>query len=220
MDLGLGQILRALRFAAAGRATVEKGRFGLLVDADYVSLAGEVATLVGERKRLELGARVGQIQGLYDFAFRYRFGERESAIGEPGDFNVIPYAGLRVIRERLTIDTSLRGPVFGTLLNRSLETTSTRGQALVGTQANVFLTPRLRAFGRADLGGFGITGRDDLSGNAQLGLGYAVGNSTSLNLSWRYRFISISNSNDPKNALTSYQTVSYTHLTLPTILRV
>ena len=90
-------------------------------------------------------------------------------------------------------------------LNRSLETTATRGQALVGTHANVFLTPRLRAFGRADLGGFGITGRDDLSGNAQLGLGYAVGNSTSLNLSWRYRFISISNSNDPKTGYTSYQ---------------
>ena len=205
VDLSLADILSALRFAAAGRATLENNRIGLIFDADYVSLAGESASLVGPQLKQEFNAKVGQIQAIYDIAFRYRFGERESAIGDPGDFSVIPFAGLRVIRESLSIDTSLSGPVFGTLLSRSRTTTALRGQTLVGTHANVFLSPRLRAFARADLAGFGITGRDDLSGNARLGLGYAVGNSTSLNLSWRYRFITISNSNDPKNALTSYQ---------------
>jgi hypothetical protein len=76
---------------------------------------------------------------------------------------------------------------------------------LLGTQATVFLSPRLRAFGRADIGGFGLGGAQDLSGNAQLGLGYAVGNSTDLNLSWRYMGIAYDNGASRPNGFASYQ---------------
>jgi hypothetical protein len=64
---------------------------------------------------------------------------------------------------------------------------------------------RLQLFARADIGGFGLSGSDDLSGNAQLGLAYAVGNSTQLRLSWRYFGINYNNGGSPDNGFSSYQ---------------
>jgi opacity protein-like surface antigen len=64
----------------------------------------------------------------------------------------------------------------------------------------VFLSPRLRLFARADLGGFGVNNSNDYSWNAQAGLGYAIGNSTQLNLSWRYLHLGGSNDQNPENA--------------------
>ena len=78
-------------------------------------------------------------------------------------------------------------------------------QPLIGTQASVFLSPRLRAFARADIAGFDLAGQRDLSGNAQLGLGYALGNRTDLNLSWRYFGIAFDNGADRPNGYTSNQ---------------
>jgi hypothetical protein len=40
---------------------------------------------------------MGLVQGVYDLALRYRFGERESAVARPGSFTVIPYAGIRLV---------------------------------------------------------------------------------------------------------------------------
>lgn len=50
-------------------------------------------------------------------------------------------------------------------------------------QASRFLTPGLRAFARADIGGPGLAEEEDLSGNAQAGLGLALGARTRLDLS-------------------------------------
>jgi len=63
----------------------------------------------------------------------------------------------------------------------------TWAQPLLGMQASVFVSPKLRLFARGDIGGFGLSGDKDLSGNAQVGLGYAVGNNTDLNLSWQVK---------------------------------
>ena len=99
---------------------------------------------------------------------------------------MIPYAGLRLVDAGLGVDAQLRGNgPLGLQLQRQGDLNRTWVQLLIGSQATLFLTDRLRAFGRADIGGFGLGGAEDLSGNAQLGLGYAVGNSTDLNLSWR-----------------------------------
>lgn len=73
-------------------------------------------------------------------------------------------------------------------------------QPLIGTQAMVFLTPRLRLFARGDLGGFGVNNSEDYSANAQVGMGYAVGNNTQLNLSWRYMHLGGTNDQSPENA--------------------
>jgi hypothetical protein len=73
-------------------------------------------------------------------------------------------------------------------------------QPLLGTQAQVFVAPRLRLFARGDAAGFGISGADSFSANAQVGLGYAVGNSTQIDLSWRYLHMAADNGRQRPNA--------------------
>jgi hypothetical protein len=75
-------------------------------------------------------------------------------------------------------------------------------QPLLGLQGQVFVAPRLRLFARGDLGGFGANGDVDMSGNAQVGVGYAIGNSTQLDLSWRYLYLARDNGQTPNAAYT------------------
>ena len=206
VDLGLGQILDALRFSASARGGLEKGRLGLQADLWYVSLADQTGRLdLPSRPFLGAGASVGEKLGIYDLAVRYRFGERESALGRPGAVTVIPYAGLRLISGQLSLAAGVEGPFGRTLLEPTRDFQRTWVQPLVGTQATVFLSPRLRAFARGDIGGFGLAGRQDLSGNAQVGLGYAIGDSTHLNLSWRRMGLTWNNGGDPANAFATDQ---------------
>jgi len=186
VDLNLRQVLDVLQFTASGRGSIEKDRVGLQTDLWYTSLGDTTGRLVGPRQLFTTTAAVSQTLGIYDFALRYRFGERESALGRPGAFSVIPYAGVRLIDGSLNLAASLDGPFGRTLLEPTRNFQRTWVQPLLGTQASVFLSPRLRAFARGDIGGFGLGGQQDLSGNAQVGLGYAVGDNTDLNLSWRY----------------------------------
>ncbi len=206
VDLGLVQILDALRFSASARGSIEKGRVGLLADLWYVNLADQTGRLdLPNRQLLGATASVGQTLGLYDLALRYRFGEPEAALGRPGALTVIPYAGVRLIDGQLNLATGIEGPFGRTLIEPSRDFQRTWVQPLVGTQATVFLSPRLRAFARGDIGGFGLAGAQDLSGNAQVGLGYAVGDNTDLNLSWRYMGLKWNNGGDPSNGFATYQ---------------
>ncbi len=234
LDLDLDQVLRALTSAATFRGSVEYGRVGLMTDISYVSVKGEQGKLkeiktrsikgpLGERSltftpdgQSSIDATIGNIQGIYDLALRYRFGDRESAVARAGSFTIIPYAGVRFVdmkydlavqgqASKLTL--KFKGPDLEgsrTLpelnLKRQQSFGRTVAQPLVGTQAMVFLSPRLRLFARADLGGFGVNNADDYSWNAQAGLGYAIGNSSQLNLSWRYLHLGGSNDQIPENA--------------------
>jgi opacity protein-like surface antigen len=234
LDLNLGQVLRALTGTAAIRGSVEYGRIGLLTDISYVSVAGEEGKLQEIRTRSIEGplgrrsltltpdgqrsvvASISNIQGLYDLALRYRFGDRESAVARPGSFAVIPYAGVRFVNMQYNLAVQSSGPsrtltfrwprlegsktLDGWNLQRQQSFGSTVAQPLLGTQAMVFLSPRLRLFARADVGGFGVNNADDYSWNTQLGLGYAIGNSTHLNISWRYLHLGGSNDKVPENA--------------------
>ncbi|MFM7674453.1 MAG: hypothetical protein ACKO5F_02445 [Synechococcus sp.] len=232
LDLDLGQVLRPLTGAAFIRGSVEHGRIGLLSDISYVSLRGAEGTvqeirtrsLDGRRRSLtltpngqrSLEASIGNIQGIYDLALRYRFGDRESAMASPGNFSIIPYAGVRFVDMQYTLGLESQGPnrtltidgrrvqASRTLEDLNLQRQQSFGgtvaQPLLGTQAMVFLSPRLRLFARGDFGGFGLTNGNDYSWNAQAGLGYAIGNSTQLNLSWRTLHLSGSNGEIPENA--------------------
>jgi len=71
-------------------------------------------------------------------------------------------------------------------------------QAVMGL-GSMFLSPRLRVFARADIDGFGLSGDQDLFGNAQVGVGYAVGNNTNLTLSWRYQGVKYRNDRNPSS---------------------
>jgi hypothetical protein len=142
---------------------------------------------------------VGTEQGLYDVALRYRLGARESAVADPGTVTVIPYAGIRIVDVGLSIDS-----ILSSSRGRQRAVSRSYGapevQPLLGTQAQVFVAPRLRLFARGDAAGFGIGGADGFSANAQVGLGYAVGNSTQINLSWHYLTMAADNGRQRPNA--------------------
>lgn len=200
-----GQILNLLQSVFSGRASAEKGRLGLLADVAYTQLGAEKSS--NTRRGLFTGSsEVTSINGLYDLALRYRFGARESAVGQPGSYWLIPYAGVRVVQAQLgvTAEVAGNGP-FGLSWQREGELKRTWAQLLLGSQASVFLTPGLRLFARGDVGGFGMAGAQDLTGNAQVGLGYALGNNTDLNVSWRYTGIAYSNGASRSTGYTSYQ---------------
>lgn len=191
-DLWLGQLIPLIQMTASARGSVEHGRLGLLADLSYNRI-GDTLARTTRRGLLSGQAEVTSNLGIYDAALRYRFGARESAVAAPGTWSVIPYAGVRVVNAGLGVQAELRGNgPFGLRLQREGTLYRTWAQPLLGSQASLFLSERLRAFGRADIGGLGIGGTN-LSGNAQLGLGYAVGNSTDLNVSWRYMGLTYAN---------------------------
>jgi hypothetical protein len=193
VDTSLGALIPLIETVGSARGSIEKGRLGLLGDLYYVQLGDEV-TRTGRRGLLTGRVQQTSIQGLYDFAFRYRLGAPETAIGTPGRLTVIPYAGVRLVEAQLDLAAVLQGE--GPLrfrLEKQGSWKRTWTQPLLGTQASVFLTPGLRAFARADIGGLGLAGEKDLSGNAQVGLGIALGANTQLDLSWRYLGLDWSN---------------------------
>ena len=201
--LNLGQVLDNLQWITAVRGSVEKGRWGVLTDLNYTKLSQENGATTPNGLLTGL-ASVNVSQGIYDLAVRYRFGEPEAAVGTPGQFSLIPYAGIRVIDAQMDVAAQVD---LGNILSvqRQGNFGRTWAQPLLGTQASLFLSPRLRAFARADIGGFGLGGAKDISGNAQIGLGYAVGNSTDLNVSWRYFGLDYNNGDNPDSGFSSYQ---------------
>lgn len=191
--LGPGQVINLLQSAFSFRGSVEKDRLGLMVDVLYSQL-GASPSKSGPRGLLNLDTDLTVINGFYDLALRWRFGDREVAIGRPGRWSVVPYAGMRMVQARLDVGAQVtRNGPFSLGPERLASLDHTWIQPVVGTQASLFLSPRLRLFARGDIGGFGLAGAEDLSGNAQVGFGYAVGNNTDLNLSWRYQGLRWSN---------------------------
>lgn len=199
--LGPGQLLKALQGTYSFRGSVEKERLGLLLDVAYNQL-GDEPSRSGPRGLVKLDTDLSSITGVYDLALRWRFGDRESAISRPGRWSVIPYAGMRMVKTRLDVAAQLtRNGPFSLGVERLGSLDRTWVQPVLGTQATMFLSPRLRLFARGDIGGFGLAGAEDLSGNAQVGLGYAVGNNTDLNVSWRYQGLRWSNGAERSNGL-------------------
>ncbi|MFN9643564.1 MAG: hypothetical protein ACK6BG_00225 [Cyanobacteriota bacterium] len=204
-DISLGALLPLIQSVGSARGSLEKDRFGVLTDLSYVQLGDQVAR-TGRRGLLTGRVEQTSIQGLYDFAFRYRLGALETATGTPGQFSVIPYAGVRVVKAQLDLAAVLEGN--GPLefrLQKQGTWARTWAQPLLGTQASLFLTPGLRAFARADIGGMGQAGQRDLSGNAQVGLGLALGANTQLDLSWRYLGLAYNNGAERDTGFTSFQ---------------
>ncbi len=186
-DVGLGTLLSKLKWASSARGSLEYGRLGLLGDVRYDRL-GSITSRTGPRGLVGVKAATAFNATVADLALRYRFGAREAAQGKAGEFSIIPYAGVRIIDANFGVTTTVNVLRFERQVSRELRHTWV--QALLGTQATVFLAPRLRLFGRADVGAFGSGGDGEaqkLTGNAQLGLGYALGRNIDLNLSWRYQ---------------------------------
>jgi hypothetical protein len=204
-DLNLGDILSSLKWVSSLRGSVERDRWGLLTDLSYVRLGADAARTT-PAGRFTGKASVTNTLGLYDLALRYRFGKPEAAVAETGQFSIIPYAGVRVIDAQLGVEAQIRGNgPLGLEFERQGDFGRTWAQPLLGMQASVFVSPKMRLFARGDIGGFGLSGDKDLSGNAQVGLGYAVGNNTDLNLSWRFLGLRYENDRTPSSGFSNYQ---------------
>lgn len=202
--VGDGRVLGGLE--TYRRITSEEGRAdrrGRIVErlkdlGEVDRQRGELAARLAARERgsgsvtRSFRTEVGTEQGIYDVALRYRLGARESAVADPGTVTVIPYAGIRILDVGMSID-SLLSSSRGRQVAVARAFGSPVVQPLLGTQAQVFVAPRLRLFARGDAAGFGISGADSYSANAQVGLGYAVGNSTQIDLSWRYLHMAADN---------------------------
>lgn len=194
-DFPLSKILENLDAIAYIRGSVEHNRIGILADISYVSVGAQQSrstqgSVLGGRLPIATTdqTRIGFDQGIYDLALRYRFGEREQAVGKRGDATLIPYAGIRILDVETDVSVDIQRSFPGGALERRFQGSAGEPvvQPLIGLQGQVFLSPRLRLFARGDLGGLE---NDNLSGNAQLGVGYAIGNSAQLNLSWRYLYL-------------------------------
>lgn len=190
----------ARRIRLRGRAAQRPGDLG-----EVDRQRGELAARLAARERgagsatRSFRTEVGTEQGLHDVALRYRLGARESAVADPGTVTVIPHAGIRIVDMGLSIDSILSSD-RGRQRAVSRSYGAPEVQPLLGTQSQVFVAPRLRLFACGDAAGFGIGGADGFSANAQVGLGYAVGNSTQINLSWRYLTMAADNGRQRPNA--------------------
>lgn len=205
LDTSLGTLIPLIETVGSVRGSVENGRVGLLTDLYYVQIGDEVAR-TGPRGLLTGRVEQTSIQGLYDFAFRYRFGAPETAIGTPGRLTLIPYAGVRLVKSQLDLEALIEGTGSDDVrLQKQGSWTRTWTQPLLGTQASLFLTPGLRVFARGDIGGFGLSGAQDLSGNAQVGVGIALGNRSQLDLSWRYLGLAFNNGADRRTGFSANQ---------------
>jgi hypothetical protein len=204
-DLDPAEILQTLQSSFSARGSLERDRLGLQLDVAYNQL-GAARSRSTSRGLFTGTSEVTTINGVYDAALRWRLGQRERPVGSPGSGWLIPYAGIRVVQARLDVAAELQGNgPLGLSLQRQGTLERTWTQPLLGVQGSLFLTPRLRAFARGDLGGCGLAGAEDFSANAQAGFGYAIGNSTAVNLSWRYQTLRWNNGAQRSNGFSADQ---------------
>ena len=149
-------------------------------------------------------------QTIVDLAMRYRAGDIQKPRMKKGSTSFVGIAGARIIDANLSanVDLRLKGngnatvngiPIRGrfsdrvkNLIGAELEESlsdswgNTWVQPMVGMMATYAFNNDWQAFAYLDAGGFGLAGERDLSGTAQVGIAYALGNSAQASLSYKY----------------------------------
>ena len=139
-------------------------------------------------------------QTIVDLAMRYRAGSIQKPRMEQGSTSFVGIAGARIIDANLSTQIDFKASrnvsVNGVLLDRQrtqeLERSgsdswgNTWVQPMVGMMATYAFNNDWQAFAYLDAGGFGLAGERDLSGTAQVGIAYALGNSAQASLSYKY----------------------------------
>ena len=152
------------------------------------------------RVKGDLDVDVDTNQTIVDLAFRYRAGAIQKPRMEKGSSSFIGLLGARVIDANINTSWSARSnstvTVDGQRLSREntreLERASSESfgntwvQPLIGAFVTYAISEDWQAFAYLDAGGFGLSGEQDLSGTAQVGIAYALGNSAQISLSYKY----------------------------------
>ena len=152
------------------------------------------------RVKGDLDVDIDMNQTIVDLAMRYRLGAIQRPHMEKGSTSFVGFAGARLIDANLNTDLNFNRErtvtVDGLVLNRERSRKikasasdswgNTWAQPLLGMFATYAISEDWQAFAYLDAGGFGLSGEKDLSGTAQAGIAYAVGNSAQLSLSYKY----------------------------------
>jgi hypothetical protein len=214
--LDLNDVLDMLTGVFSGKVAVEKGRFGLQAGLDHLSFrTSEMVSswqssnpIQNEshprlpQRRINSEGSIKSVtdteQTLFDLALRYRGGAIQKPRMTPGAVSFVGFAGMRLIDASLDMDVSFKDDVTveGILpshkLRREIESEASETwhntwvQPLIGMNTTVALGEDWQAFLAMDAGGFGLNGKQDLSGTIEAGLAYALGNSAQISLAYRY----------------------------------
>jgi hypothetical protein len=139
-------------------------------------------------------------QTIIDLAIRYRAGAIQKPHMEQGSTSFVGFAGARLIDANLSTTVDFRrdrtvtvdGVAVDRKRSRRLERSASDSwgntwvQPLVGMMASYAISEDWQAFAYLDAGGFGLSGETDLSGTAQVGIAYALGNSAQASVSYKY----------------------------------
>lgn len=159
VDVPFSDIFDHLDLAVLGEVEVTRGRWGLVVDGQYVRTSQEEELLA---QQLDLGitnawATAAVFYRIYDSP---QGGDTVS--GEPRRFVVEPMAGVRWTKLKANIEAP----------GRSVSKESDWTEPFVGVRSSLDLTDRWTVLGDAKVGGFGYG--DKQSAEAQLLLGYRL----------------------------------------------
>ena len=139
-------------------------------------------------------------QTIVDLAFRYRAGAIQKPRMKKGSSSFLGLLGARVIDANLNTSWSVRNETTVSVEGRRVSRENTRElekasseswgntwvQPLIGAFGTYAISEDWQAFAYLDAGGFGLSGEQDLSGTAQAGIAYALGNSAQISLSYKY----------------------------------
>ena len=167
----------------------------------------------------DLDVDVDANQTIFDLAMRYRAGAIQKPRMEKGSTSFLGLVGARFIDANLSTDFNIKGKtdvtVEGVKVSRSnareLERSSNASwgntwvQPMVGMFGTYAISEDWQAFAYLDAGGFGLSGSQDLSGTAQAGIAYALGNSAQISLSYKYFGIAYFEGGSENNGYSSYQ---------------
>ena len=143
-------------------------------------------------------------QTVVDLAARFRAGAIAKPRMEAGDVSFVGLIGARIVDATMDVDVEFENDVEykstsnrpGVLIPKEAKAkferdwdeswSNTWVSPLIGMQTTYAFSDQWQAFLYLDAAGFGVSGRRDLSGTAQAGIAYTLGNSTQLSLGYKY----------------------------------
>ena len=148
----------------------------------------------------KIDATVETSQFIYDLAVRYRAGAIQKPKMKQGSTSFVGFVGARFIDGWMTTTLDVEGDVTLSANGKNFSRTKTEEfensasdtwantwvQPLIGMLATYAISEDWQAFAYLDAGGFGLAGERDLTGTAQAGIAYALGNSAQASLSYKY----------------------------------
>ena len=176
VDLDLGDVLDLLDFAAAGRVEAWKGDFGLIFDANYVSITGDGPFPIPPGSTFEVNVR----QKWLGLLAAYRVADGTyGANNQRYTFDI--QGGVRYDSLRQTVSLTTPGP--GTL--PTVGGDEKWWEPVIGARGMWRLNDRWTTIASIDLGGFGAGG-NDLQIGANIGFDYQPWDNTAITFGYRY----------------------------------